>query len=219
MTPVLLTPITAIDHDLLAQRMLRQLDKQNFWELAGQQQEVKVYVGKKIADGFDGFKTVTVHEVGAMPIVELLGQNLCTAMQMMNHLYHSGEVLRLFYNNAPDDYYAIVRTNFKMPFPLTNREFLHTIMAKRIDAQTVLIMYHSVHDNTLPPTKKGFLRCPTYLSGQRITALTPTCTQVEHLMVYALGGWVSKGVQNSLFKSGHVKAYLNEWQRLVNYFK
>ena len=148
-----------------------------------------------------------------------MGRNLCDAMQMMNKMYHSGEVLKVIYDNAADDYFAIVRTNFTMPFIMANREFLHALKVVRINKSTVLIIYHSVADASFPEVKKGFLRCPTYLSGQRISILPNGKTQVEHMMVYAMLGNISKNVQNTLFKNGHINSYLSEWQKLVDYFK
>lgn len=206
-----------LNHDALAKRMIQQMDS-NSWKLAGEKKEVKVYRFPAIEDGFDGFKTITEHSVSSEEITDLLGRDICGAMKLMNHLYHSGEVLELFYDNGPEDYYAIVRTNFNMPFPLTNREFLHTIKVQRIDQDTVLIMYHSVNDEGLPPVKNKFLRSPTYLSGQRVSTLKNGKVRIEHMMVYALAGNISRGIQNKLFTKGHVDAYLSEWQKLVDHF-
>jgi hypothetical protein len=80
-------------------------------------------------------------------------------------------------------------------------------------------MYHSVNDKDLPPVKNGFLRCPTYLSGQRITTLPNQKVRVEHMMVYELAGNISKKIQNKYFKKGHIQAYIREWQKLVDKFK
>ena len=215
---ILTTKLENLNFDELAQRMLRQLDS-NEWKKVGQRQDVTVFLHKNLEDGIDGFKTVTEHNVISKKIIDFLGRNLCDAMQMMNKMYHSGEVLKVLYDNAADDYFAIARTNFAMPFPLTNREFLHALKVVRVDKTTILIIYHSVTDADLPETKKDFLRCPTYLSGQRISILPNGKTQVEHIMIYALGGKISKNVQNKLFKSGHIKAYLSEWQKLVDYFR
>jgi len=216
--PIFNIPALELNHAALAQRMLSQLDSPE-WKLAGSNNDVKVFYYPNIEGGVDGFKTITEHSVDALTMIGYLGKNICTAMQEMNHLYHSGETLKLYHDNGPDDYFAVVRTNFKMPFPLTNREFLHSLNIKRLDKDTVLIMYHSVDDKGLPPVKKGFLRCPTYLSGQRITTLSNQKIRVEHMMVYELAGKISKNVQNKYFKSGHIKAYIREWQKLIDKFK
>jgi hypothetical protein len=216
--PIFQLSVSDLNFSELKNRMLRQLDAAE-WKLAGGNNEVKVYHHPKIENGIDGFKTVVECNTSINVMTEYLGKNICLAMQEMNHLYHSGETLKLINDDAYDNYNAIVRTNFKMPFPFTNREFLHYLKVMRIDNNTVIILYHSTNDHAIPDVKEGFLRCPTYLSGQRITSLANQKVRVEHMMVYELYGNVSPKIQNLLFKKGHVKAYTQEWQNLVNRFK
>ena len=90
---------------------------------------------------------------------------------------------------------------------------------KRRDERTAFIVYHSIPDNELPPVKDGFVRCPTYLSGQRITTMDDGRVRVEHMMVYGLSGSIGTWVQNKLFHKGHIKAYLGEWQKLVDHYR
>lgn len=215
MQPILLADL---DQELLIDKMIHQLDDLD-WKQVGQNDDVTVFVSDQFDCPYDGFKTVTYHSANAAQLSNYLGRNICKAMAEMNHLYTDGGTIKVIHDLGDENYYAIVRTCFKMPFPLQNREFLHSLYVKRRDPNTIFIVYHSIFDKDLPPEKKGYLRCPTYLSGQRITTLENGQTRVEHMMVYGLAGKISANVQNKFFKKGHVGAYLKEWQKLVDIFR
>lgn len=112
-------------------------------------------------------------------------------------------------------YHAIVRTGFALPWPLQDREFLHSVATRRdTDPEgrdRALIVYASVSEAGLAPAWEGYLRCPMEASGQRVTALGNGRVRLEHCMTYTLGGWVPEWAQNHLFHRGHVGAYHQEW--------
>ncbi len=210
--------LNELDQEVLIDQMIYQLDELD-WKQVGQKGDATVYWTNETDCPYDGFRTVTEHQVPAIDMVRYLGKGICTAMSEMNHMYTDGGTIKEIYDKGEEDYYAVVKTCFKMPFPMQNREFLHSLYVKRRDENTAFIIYHSIFDEDLPPVKNGYLRCPTYLSGQRITTLENGNTRVEHMMVYGLAGRISPGIQNKIFKAGHVKAYLKEWQKLVDIFR
>jgi hypothetical protein len=106
-----------------------------------------------------------------------------------------------------------------MPAGMSSREFLHLLHVATRGSERRFVVYHSVDDPELPAPRPGFVRCPVYPSGQRLTRLASGRVRVEHLMVYDLAGSISPWVQNTLFRSGHVVAYHAEWRRLVELFE
>jgi len=118
---------------------------------------------------------------------------------------------------------SIVRTGVEMPWPLQNREFLHGVAVQinnnnnTDSAAFAMIVYVTLSEEeeaTLPPAWDTYLRCTTYPSGQRITVLPDNALKMEHGMTYPLGGWIGPWIQNTIFHSGHVAAYVDEWTRM-----
>ncbi|MEM9697043.1 MAG: START domain-containing protein, partial [Myxococcota bacterium] len=92
--------------------------------------------------------------------------------------------------------------------------FVHALFRRPLDDRSWVVGYLSVDDPELPPPLEGFVRCPIYPSGQRVTQLEHGRIRVEHLMVYDLGGAISVRTQNLFFRRGHVAAYHREWRSL-----
>lgn len=138
----------------------------------------------------------------------------CHFADTANKMTSASEIIRVLASPL-DAYEAIVRTGFGLPWPLQDREFLHYVAADRTtDAQgrdVAVIAYATVDDPSLPPPWPGALRCAMQPSGQRVTDLGGGRVRVEHCMTYDLGGWIGPRVQDTLFRGGHVKAYLDEW--------
>jgi hypothetical protein len=184
------------------------------WRLERARGGVAVYSSAGLGCPFVGFKTVTEHEASVGELARYLGEGLLQAMAEMNDRYAGGEVLREL-GAGPNHRASVVRTAFRMPKGMAGREFVHLLYERRRGPDEVVLAYLSVDDEGLPPPARGFVRCPTYPSGQRIRAVASGRTRVEHLMVYDLAGLVPAWAQNTLFRAGHVAAYEREWRALV----
>ncbi|MFC1669950.1 START domain-containing protein [Spirochaetota bacterium] len=205
-----------IDRQKLVKTIIDQLDSDH-WKLELEKNGVTVFSSDKLNCPFIGFKTVTCHTAERKIMISFLGKNILKAMERMNHRYIDGEIVRKIDETDVRISY-IVRTAFTMPLFIKNREFMHLLHVEEVDKDTSIIAYHSVDDDFLPSPYSGFIRCPIYPSGQRITALGKGKVRVEHMMVYDLAGNISPWVQNKLFFPGHVRAYLREWQALIDIF-
>lgn len=142
----------------------------------------------------------------------------CHFADTANAMTSASEIVQVL-DDRLEHYEAIVRTGFKLPWPLQDREFLHYVTTWRgRDAQgrdTALIAYDTVDDPSLPPPWPGTLRCPMKPSGQRVTDLGGGRVRFEHCMTYDLVGWIGPRVQDRLFHAGHVKAYAEEWRQAM----
>ncbi|MCP4442664.1 MAG: hypothetical protein GY810_27475 [Aureispira sp.] len=182
------------------------------WQLELNKTNVSVYSKAKASDAkVIGFKTVTEHFVPIAAIFKLL-KDVCGAMHSINHMFVLGEEFRAWPSSLDQDG-KLVRTSFKMPFPMADREFLHGLHSYQADSNTYIVAYTPIEESDIK-VQKGYVRCPMYISGQRITALSNGATRVEHLMVYNLGGKVSEQVQDRWLKKSHVGAYIKEWEKL-----
>jgi START domain len=199
-----------VDPAELAATMDRQLDTAK-WREHARCDGVTVYSASDLDCPFVGFRTVTEHR-GIEPeaIVAYLGPGLLDAFAEMNAQYVDGQELR----PADARGVSVVRTAFAMPGPLADREFVHALFTRREGGDRWFVGYLSVDDDDLGPVADGFVRCPIYPSGQRITRLPSGVVRVEHLMVYDLAGGIAPWVQNTVFHRGHVGAYLTEWRTL-----
>ena len=177
------------------------------WKLSGEKNGVKVFSTRSHSSPYIGYKTISEHETDIETMTFFLGDNITTAMLMMNHRYVEGSVAV----NAEE---RIVRTAFKMPPGFSNRDFVHNLYVKRLNSFTSIIAYGPIPSSPENPEIPGFIRCPIFPSGQRVTETGQNRIRVEHLMVYGLAGSISSRVQNIFFHSGHVSAYLKEWNRL-----
>lgn len=200
-----------MDPELTLQSIPSELDSLD-WALEKDLTDVQVF-SKFGACGSPviGFKTVTYHIVSAESIYKLL-KDVRYAMEVMNDMYTKG-VLFEKWPTESDPEGTLVATYFKMPFPFTDREFVHGLHSTQLNDHTWLVGYTPVENDTVP-AEADYIRCKTYISGQRITQLPNGTCKVEHLMVYELGGSVSKAVQDKWFKQGHVGAYVKEWRNL-----
>lgn len=182
------------------------------WVLEVDHTDIQVYARKGASQSeIIGFKTVTYHAVSVRTLFEFL-KNVCHAMEQINDMYLLGETLEEW-PITEDEQGTLVRTSFRMPFPFTNREFLHGLHAYQINNHTFIVGYTPAHEQDIP-VQPNYVRCPTYISGQRITQLDNGMTQVEHLMTYHLGGKVSDVMQDRWLKKAHVGAYVKEWRGL-----
>lgn len=199
-----------VDPDALASTIAHQLDHAH-WTPRADRRGVTVFSATDLDCPFVGFRTVTILEgIAPEDVVADLGDGLLAAFETMNARYVDGQELR----PEDDRGVRIVRTAFSMPSPLADREFVHALFTRRLDDDTWIVGYLSVDDDDLPPVAEGFVRCPIYPSGQRITRLSDGRVRVEHLMVYDLAGAIAPRVQNTLFLRGHVDAYVDEWSGL-----
>lgn len=182
------------------------------WQLAIDYVDIAVYF-KKGASQSDviGFKTVTYHSTDAVVLYDFL-KDVNKAMYEMNDMFVLGEILTNW-RIKEDENGAIVRTSFEMPFPFANREFIHGLHSMKLQNGSFVVAYTPA-DCAETAVQHGYVRCPMFTSGQRITALPNGLTRVEHLMTYILGGKISKGVQDKWLLKSHVGAYIKEWRKL-----
>jgi hypothetical protein len=211
-----LASLAGLDREALIAEIARQMDHAP-WRLERSRDGVTVYSSTDLACPFMGFKTVTEHAASVDALVGFLGEGLQKAMAQMNHLYVGGELIRAL-DEGPHHRASLVRTAFRMPPPLADREFVHLLYEVRPSPEEAFLAYLSVDDPGLPPPAAGFVRCPIYPSGQRIRAIGGGRTRVEHLMVYDLAGNIRPWLQNTVFRAGHVGAYLKEWRNLILHF-
>jgi hypothetical protein len=177
------------------------------WSCASDRDGVAVWVHRALPDPVVGYRTVTEHPVSAEAMASFLGERLLGAFSRMNARFAFGDVLA----TAP----LVVRTGFSMPFGFAPREFVHRLAVTPVDDEVTVVAYGPADEDGLAAPRPGYLRCPIYPSGQRITALAPHRCRVEHLMTYALAGRVPIWAQNAWFHRGHVQAYHAEWHALV----
>lgn len=189
----------------------KELDEDD-WILEHDRSHIKVYSKFNLFDSnIIGFKTITEHAVAANVIFDFL-RDVCGAMNQINDLFMSGETFDNWSTESDLDG-KIVRTSFKMPFPISNREFLHGLHAYQQKEDTYIIAYTPIESSEIPVQSK-FVRCPMYASGQRITVLNSGLVRVEHLMIYHLGGSISLKIQDNWMKKAHIGAYIKEWENL-----
>jgi hypothetical protein len=182
------------------------------WQLEVDYVDIQVYSKLNASDSnIIGFKTVTEHPISQSSVVDLL-KDVCGAMHRINDLFVLGENIRTW--SVPiDTTGSLVRTSFQMPFPMANREFLHGLHFQEVDSETHLVAYTPIEDASIP-VQENYVRCPMSISGQRIRSLSTGTIQVEHLMVYRLGGNISKSIQDYFLKKSHIGAYIKEWRNL-----
>lgn len=203
--------LEALDPEGIVQEIVTQLDNTP-WQLESHREGVSVYSSDKLPCPFTGFRTVIEPEATLEQVVRFLGDDLLEAFAELNKRYVSGDVIR----NIQTPPMRIMRTCFSMYPGMAGREFLHILYQKQLSRDCWVIAYHSIDDPDLPSVTPGFVRCPIFPSGQRLTRLAGGRVRVEHLMVYDLAGAVSKRTQNLLFRPGHIKAYHQEWQKLIH---
>jgi hypothetical protein len=189
----------------LAREIERQLDTLA-WKVAYRDEQVAVAAARMPGVPVVAYRTVTEPEASVDAVVRFLGDGLLDAFAALNDRYAQGEIL----GENP----RAVRTAFRLPWPLRDREFVHTVLEHRLSPSCVVIGYGAWHAEAQLPPLEGFLRCRMFPSGQRVTDLGAGRVRVEHLMCYPLGGWVTAPVQNLLFHAGHVSAYRKEWAAL-----
>jgi hypothetical protein len=177
------------------------------WRLSGERNGIQVFSMKFPGSRYVGYKTVSEYPADLERITSFLGDNITTAMSMMNHRYLEGSLVE-------ESGVKTVRTAFSMPLGFKNRDFVHRLYVRRIDSRTAVIAYGPVASGPENREAAGFVRCPMFPSGQRIISRGRNEVSVEHLMIYGMGGLVPAVVQNVLFHKGHVQAYLKEWGRL-----
>lgn len=190
----------------LAAEVDRQLELPG-WQKGLEAPDVAVWFHRALPAPVIGYRTVTEHAVPSDALVAYLGPNLLGAFSQLNERYAFGDVLC----EEPH----IVRTGFSMPFPLADREFVHHLVVEELRPGVTIVAYGPADETELASPREGYVRCPIYPSGQRITDLGDGRTRVEHLMTYELGGRISARVQNALFHRGHLGAYRDEWRALV----
>lgn len=203
--PSMITPAQTL------QTIPQELDASD-WQLEIDHVDIKIYSKPNVFNSnVIGFKTLTEHPIPLDTVVDLL-KDVCGAMHSINDLFVLGENLRTW--SVPiDDTGSLVRTSFQMPFPMANREFLHGLHSQKVDVDTHLVAYTPIEDTSIP-VQTNYVRCPMFISGQRIRSLSTGTVQVEHLMVYRLGGNISEYVQDHFLKKSHLGAYLKEWRNL-----
>lgn len=191
-----------------------ELDAQG-WNLELDKTDIKVYTKPNAcSSSIIGFKTITEHFLPIEQVFELL-KDVCGAMNRINDMFVLGEEFR-DWTAELDKQGKLVRTSFKMPFPMADREFLHGLHSYQAAPNVYIVGYTPIEEPNIA-VQKGYVRCPMYISGQRITALENGAVRVEHLMVYNLGGSISGAVQDRWLKKSHVAAYIKEWRKLRAY--
>jgi hypothetical protein len=194
----------------LAHEVVRQLDTTD-WQEGLISPQVQVYYSRELPAPVVGYRTVTEHDARPEELFGFLGTDMLEAFSKLNRRFLFAEQLQA----EP----RVVRTGFSMPPGFSSREFLHLLVCTQLDERVWVVAYGPVGDESLfPVVRNGFIRCPMYPSGQRITVTGGGRTRVEHLMVYELGGWISHRLQNSVFHAGHLRAYHDEWLGLVQRF-
>jgi hypothetical protein len=213
-TPVARFLLKDLDPAAIVDVVDSQLDDAN-WTCAIEKNGVAVYTSTALPCPFTGFKTVTEHSASLDVLTAFLGDGILGAFSQMNRRYVFGEDIP-----APgSSKLRVVRTGFSMPVGMSSREFLHLLHVAPRGPERRFVVYQSVDDPELPPRRPGFVRCPVYPSGQRLTRLSNGRIRIEHLMVYDLAGSVAPWVQNTLLRRGHAAAYYSEWRRLIELFE
>ncbi len=193
---------------VLADSVATQLDETP-WIEARTTGAVRVYSSTELPAPVRGYRTVCEPGADARSVADFLGTRMLDAFAVLNRRFAFAETLI----ETP----WTVRTGFTMPPGFRRREFVHSVV--RHEHQGVhFVIYGPVDESGLPAPREGFIRCPMYLSGQRITPLSARRCRVEHLMIYELGGLVPRWAQNTIFHAGHVDAYVDEWSRLLLHF-
>lgn len=185
------------------------------WELVLDYTDTQIYTRYGASNSeIIGFKTITYHTITARTLYHFL-KDVNGAMETMNELFVLGEVLRTW-ETPFDKEGVLVRTSFEMPFPFANREFVHGQHGIQLDKDTFVVAYTPIE---IPETavQQGYVRCPVFVSGQRIQKMPNGLVRVEHLMTYELGGRVSPYIQDQWLKKAHTKAYVREWRNLHAY--
>ncbi len=196
--------------DALAREVVRQLDTTD-WQQGLMTPQVQVYFSRTLPAPVVGYRTVTEHDARPEDLFAFLGTDMLGAFSQLNRRFVFAEQLQ--------DEPRVVRTGFSMPPGFSSREFLHLLVCTQLNERTWVVAYGPPGDESAyPSARRGFIRCPMYPSGQRISTLASGRTRVEHLMVYELGGWISHRLQNSVFHAGHLRAYHDEWLGLVHRF-
>ena len=194
---------------------LKSIDKEldlNNWSLEHDKAHIKVYSKHNVSDSdIIGFKTITEHAVATTIIFDLL-KDVCGAMNQINDMFLSGETFDEWPTES-DHAGSVVRTSFKMPFPMSNREFLHGLHSYQKNETTFIVAYTPLEESDIP-VQPHFIRCPMNVSGQRITILNSGLVRVEHLMTYRLGGAIGSYFQDKWLKKPHISAYIKEWENL-----
>lgn len=207
----MLLPNSMIDPEITLDTIPAELDATG-WKQERNHTDVAVYTRMGASNSpVIGFKTITQHPFNGKLAFDML-KDVCYAMQNLNHMYLFGKK-HANWPTKSDPNGVLVGTYFHMPVPFTNREFIHGLHHKKLDEHTWIVGYTPT-DAEEVPVEGGFRRCKTYISGQRITSLQNGLCQVEHLMVYELGGKVSLATQDKWLKSGHINAYIKEWRAL-----
>lgn len=153
------------------------------------------------------YRTVTEVDQTMDVVFDFFGPRMLDAFSVLNRRFAFAETL------SADPW--IVRTGFSMPAPFTSREFLHEVAAERHSDILATVCYVPVaHESAFPAPRQGYIRCPIYLSGQRIRRLPDGRVRIEHTMGYRLAGNVPTTVQNTVFHKGHLQAYFDEWNGL-----
>lgn len=180
------------------------------WRPCANRHGVAVAAGRPDGSATLGFRTTTTIDASIERVAAVLGPGLLAAFAVMNRHYAGGAVCAAATAETP----AVVVTRFALPWPLAPREFLHTLELSAPASGRRFIGYGAPPAPERWPIESGHIRCPIAPSGQRLTALSPGRTRVEHLMVYRLAGRIPRWMQDALFRAGHVAAYLEEWARL-----
>lgn len=205
------TPKQMTSPDFSLKSIPKELDEDG-WEIEYDNNHIQVYSKFNIFNSnILGFKTITEHAVAVDVVFELL-KDVCGAMHQINNRFLTGEIFDNWLTESGLEG-KIVRTSFQMPFPLSNREFLHGLHAKQENEQTFVVAYTPIESSEIP-VQANFVRCPMNISGQRITLLESGLVRVEHLMIYHLGGAISSKIQDNWLKKANIGAYLKEWKNL-----
>ena len=179
------------------------------WTAGRSDRGVEVAWGHPAGSDVVGYRTTTWHDASVDEVASFLGAGLLEAFEVLNRHFAFAETLQ----PRP----RVVRTGFRLPWPLAPREFVHGVVEADIDGGGRVVAYVPHNAPDLPVHGPGWVRCPIEPSGQRILPEPDGRTRVEHLMTYRLGGRISVGVQNRLFHRGHLAAYVDEWSRLVTH--
>lgn len=161
-----------------------------------------------------GYRTTLEVPAPMDRVAAFLGRGLLDAFQALNPHFSFGEELSV----SSADGIRVVRTGFVLPRPLAPREFVHGVVEGATSDGQYVIAYVPWSEPSLDVRAAGWVRCRMEPSGQRLRALGPSLTRVEHLMTYALGGRIGVAVQNRFFHRGHLGVYIDEWTRLVDHF-
>jgi hypothetical protein len=206
------TSYSSPEDDVIIEEVIRQLDHVK-WNLGAEDGEQKCYWSGELGNSpVIGFRRISfVENADIEEMARFHGEGIADVWAYLSKsTYSHGEYLEE-YHKSKDVYHSLVRTMFDLPYGMASREYLHYLYRKRVDDNTILVIFRTPDDvSNIPPAKDKHIRCNIFNSGDRFQIQPDGRIKVEHLMTYTLEGGVTPWMADNLFKKAHIEAYFSE---------